>query len=132
VLDYIRVRSDGCTTDCGPDDTYRIRVRETTGRIARFNEAAGQRTVLVLQNRTGAPVSARATYWGASGQAVGRTEVTIPARGVSVVPSPGSSLGTSGSITVSTDAPYGALVGKAVALDPAGFAFDTPLSERPR
>jgi hypothetical protein len=132
VLDYVRVRSNGCTTDCGADDTYRIRLRETTGHIPRFNESGGQRTILILQNRTGAPVSAHATYWGASGQALGRTEVTVPARGVSVVPSPASSLGSSGSITVSTDAPYGALVGKAVALDPAGLAFDTPLSERPR
>jgi hypothetical protein len=39
----------------------------------------------------------------------------------------------SGSLTVAHDAPYGALAGKAVALEPAtGFAFDTPLEPRPR
>ena len=50
---YIRVRSAGCTTDCGADDTYRIRLRETTGRVARFNQTGGQRTVMILQNTTG-------------------------------------------------------------------------------
>lgn len=30
------------------------------------------------------------------------------------------------------DVPIAPLVGETVALDPAGFAFDTPLSERPR
>jgi hypothetical protein len=39
----------------------------------------------------------------------------------------------SGSITVSHDGPYGALAGKAVALDPAtGLSYDTPLTTRPR
>jgi hypothetical protein len=81
---------------------------------------APTRTILILQNRTGQRAGPRPHG------------VTVPARGVSVVPSPASSAGSSDSITVSTDAPYGALVGKAVALDPAGLAFDTPLSERPR
>jgi hypothetical protein len=33
-----------------PDDIYRLRVFETTGSIARFNNSATQVTVLVLQN----------------------------------------------------------------------------------
>jgi hypothetical protein len=35
----IRVRSGGCTTGCGPDDTYRVRAWETTYSIPRFNNA---------------------------------------------------------------------------------------------
>jgi len=34
---------------------------------------------------------------------------------------------------VTSDAPYGTLVGKAVAVEPAtGFTFDTPMRARPR
>jgi hypothetical protein len=41
--------------------------------------------------------------------------------------------GESGTLTISHDAGYGGLVGKAVALEPAtGFAFDTPLIAKPR
>jgi hypothetical protein len=41
--------------------------------------------------------------------------------------------GTSGSITVTHDGSYGALAGKAVALEPAtGSSFDSPLAYRPR
>ena len=39
----------------------------------------------------------------------------------------------SGSVTVSHDAPYGGLTGKAVAIEPAtGFSFDTPFEVRAR
>jgi hypothetical protein len=39
----------------------------------------------------------------------------------------------SGSVTVAHDAPFGGLVGKAVALEPStGFSFDTPLEPRPK
>ena len=41
--------------------------------------------------------------------------------------------GQGGSLTVSHDAPYGMLTGKAVALEPAtGFSFDSPLVPRVR
>jgi len=41
--------------------------------------------------------------------------------------------GQAGTITLSHDGPYGALVGKAVALEPAtGFTFDTALAPRQR
>ena len=41
--------------------------------------------------------------------------------------------GASGSITIANDAPYGALAGKAVSLEPsAGFSFDTRMDPRPR
>jgi hypothetical protein len=41
--------------------------------------------------------------------------------------------GRSGTITATHDGPYGGLVGKAVAIEPAtGFAFDTPLEPRRR
>ena len=132
-LDYVRVRSLGCSLDCGPDDTYRIRLRETTGRIPRFNESGGQVTVLVLQNRTDTPLLAHASYWGPIGERLAGTTIGLAPKGSTVVFTPPSARGASGSITVSHDGSLGALAGKAVALDPAtGLAFDTPLETRPR
>jgi hypothetical protein len=46
----VRVRSGGCTTGCGADDVYRIRFRETTGSIPRFNNSGSQVSVLLLHN----------------------------------------------------------------------------------
>ena len=41
--------------------------------------------------------------------------------------------GQSGSITIAHDGGYGALSGKAVALEPStGFSFDSPMTGRPR
>ena len=41
--------------------------------------------------------------------------------------------GRSGSITVTSDARYGVLAGKAVSLESAtGFSFDSPMAARPR
>jgi hypothetical protein len=132
-LDYVRVRSLGCTTDCGADDTYRIRVRETTLRAPRFNESGGQRTVLILQNRGEAPVTALASYWRADGTRLAGTQVVLASHGTALVPTPAGAQGASGSISVAHDGALGALAGKAVGLDEAtGLAFDTPLEAWPR
>jgi predicted outer membrane repeat protein len=131
---YVRVQSAGCTTDCGPDDVYRLRAYETTGRIARFSAAAGQTTVLVLQNPSSYPVAGTAFFWSSGGALLGSQAVALNSHGslvLSCASVPGVA-GQSGSITVVHDGGYGALAGKAVGLDPAGgFSFDTPLLPRP-
>lgn len=133
LLSYVRVRSAGCTTGCGADDVYRLRVSDTTGRIPRFNAAGGQTTVVLLQNRSDASVAARVTYWTDAGGEDWTAAVDVPARGVAVVPPPFFVVGGTGSVTVAHDGPLGALAGKAVGLDPAtGLAFDTPLETAPR
>lgn len=130
----IRVRSSQCTTDCGADDTYRVRSWDTTYTIARFNSSATQATVLLVQNATSGPVSARAYFWNAAGTLLGshpfqlapRAELVLNAGSVSGVP------GQSGSVTISHDGGYGALAGKAVAIEPAtGYSFDSPMAPRP-
>ena len=133
-----KVRVTGaCAAACGPDDVYRLRVYETTLRAARFNNSGTQTTVVVLQNPGNDLVSARLYFWSAAGSLLAAHDVSprIPPKGVVVLNTAeiAGLAGQSGSITVMHEAPYGVLVGKAVALEPAtGFAFDTPLEPQPR
>jgi uncharacterized repeat protein (TIGR01451 family) len=129
----VRVRSGGCATDCGPDDIYRVRAYETTARIPRFNNTATQTTVLILQNPTDRPIAGTVHYWGADGTPIASSTFALGPRATSVTNTAGLVPGQSGSATVSHDASYGVLLGKAVALEPAtGFSFDSPLEYRPR
>lgn len=131
----LRVGSAGCGGGCGPADVYRLRAYETTARIARFNNSATQVTTVVLENPTSSPVTGTLHFWNAAGAALFSQPLNIAPRATlvfatSTVP---ALQGQSGSITVSHDAPYGALTGKAVSLEPAtGFSFDTLLQARPR
>lgn len=138
---YLRVVSGNCTTDCGPDDRYRIRVYETTYAIPRFSNVNGQLTVVLLQNPTDYPVTGTLIFWNALGQILHQQPIG-PAITPLIAPhalyvfstsSVGALANQSGTITLIHDARYGDLVGKAVALEPAtGFAFDTPMTWRPR
>jgi hypothetical protein len=114
---------------------YRVRSWETTYGGARFNNSATQATVLVLQNAGTSPLGGRAYFWSASGALLSTHPFTLSGREglvVSTATLPGLA-GQGGSVTVSHDGGYGALAGKAVALEPAtGFTFDTPLVARPR
>lgn len=131
----LRVGATACAPPCGADDVYRIRLYDTTYSISRFNNSATQATVLSLQNPTSVPVLVRTMFWGASGALLRLVEASIPARGVFVLNTStvAELAGRSGSITVTSDAPYGTLTGKAVALEPAtGFSFDDVMRPRPR
>ncbi|MET0551440.1 MAG: Calx-beta domain-containing protein [Vicinamibacteria bacterium] len=134
-MQYVRVRATGCGTACGPADTYRLRAYETTARIPRFNNTGGQGTVLFLQNRAAVPVSARASFWNASGVVITAHGMTVPARGLAVVDTttvPGGQ-GQSGSVTIAHDGGYGGLAGKAALVDPVnGFSFDAEVTSRDR
>jgi hypothetical protein len=130
----VRVRSTDCQFFCGPDDQYRLRAWETTGFIPRFNNSGTQVTVLMLQNTNPSPIFARVYFWDNAGQVLFELGLFLPARGLLSTPTLYPELeGRGGSITVVSDAPYGTLVGKAVALEPTtGFSFDSPLTARPR
>jgi Domain of unknown function DUF11/Calx-beta domain len=130
----VRVRSGGCTTDCGPDDVYRLRAYETTARIPRFNNAASQVTILLLQNPSGRTVTGTLSFWRADGQLAATSAlVSLPPRSTALTNTAALVPGQGGSITVSHDGPYGVVQGKAVSLEPStGFSFDTPLEYRPR
>jgi hypothetical protein len=134
ATEHVRVESAGCGSACGSDDTYRLRFYETTLAAPRINNQGGQVTAVILQNTTTSPAAAVLTGWRADGAFGFRSAVvTIPPRGTAVVDTTQEFAGFVGSLTVAHTAPYGALVGKVVALDPAnGLAFDTPLRIKPR
>jgi hypothetical protein len=125
--EYVRVSSGQCTTECGADDVYRVRVYETSYVAARFNNSGGQVTVVLLQN-TSRAMAGRLYFWSASGVLLHTQPFLLGARASLVLDT--SSLAPlqqrSGSVTVSHDGAYGVLAGKAVAIEPAaGFAFDS-------
>jgi hypothetical protein len=133
VNEAIEVTSSDCPT-CTTDDQYRIRFYDTTCAIARFNNNATQITILILQNTTAAPVTGNFYMWKPDGTSAnpGASAYTIAANGAFVMNTSTIAPGVGGSITVTNDSGYGAVAGKAVAVEPAtGFTFDTGLSCRP-
>jgi hypothetical protein len=135
VNQHIRLSSGGCTTACGADDVYRLRVYETTYAIPRFNNSASQLTVLLVQNPTDYAVTGEAYFWSPAGTLLHAEPFALPARGLlslntSAVP---ALAGQSGSVTVANDARYGDLTGKTVALEPStGFSFDSVMRPQPQ
>ena len=135
TAEHLRVAGAACGAGCGTDDVYRLRAYETTAAVPRFNNANGQGSVLVLQNTGGAPASGTAYFWSAGGQLLAESPLSLGARAsVALNLTAVSGLaGQSGTVTIASNAPYGALAGKVVALEPAtGFSFDSPLAYRPR
>ena len=132
---HVRVRSGQCSTDCGTDDTYRLSAWETTLRSPRFNNSLSQVTVVQLANTSGVAVAGTVHFWSPSGSLITSHAFSLPAYGsISLVTSTVAGLaGADGSVTITHDAPYGALTGKAVALEPStGMTFDSVLEPRPR
>ena len=129
----VRVRSASCASDCGADDTYRLRAWETTASVPRFNNSGTQVTVLLLQNAGSAPVAGTVYAWAASGALAGQQPFTLDPHALLVLNTAALGPGVGGSLTIAHDGPYGSLAGKTVALEPAtGFSFDSPLTWRPR
>jgi hypothetical protein len=131
--EFIRAMSSGCTTNCGPEDVYRIRFTETTYAIPRYNNFGTQVTVLLLQNPTNYVITGTVYFWDATGAQVASSTFNLPAKNTLVLNTstvPGAN-GTSGAVTVAHDGRYGDLAGKTVALEPAtGFSFDSPMLPR--
>lgn len=131
VLTYLRMRSGGCTTDCGAAAQYRIRFYDTTVAVPRFNNAGGQVTVLLIQNPTSwtRDIAGTVYFWDATGTLLGSTTFSLAANASLVLNTstvPGVA-GAGGTITISHDGGYGNLAVKAVALEPStGFSFDSP------
>jgi hypothetical protein len=128
---YVRVVSNGCTTDCDSNDVYRLRAFETTQSIPRFNNSATQITVLLLQNPSGYQITGSVYFWSIAGVLVGQQAFSLPAKNTLVLNTSTVVPGVGGAITIANDGRYGDLSGKTVALEPAtGFSFDSPMVPR--
>jgi uncharacterized repeat protein (TIGR01451 family) len=129
----VRIRSGSCTTTCPAEAQYRLRAYETTYALERFNNVSPQVTVLVLQNRGVDTVAGTVWFWDETGSLVGSQVFSVAARAVLVLNTSTITPGASGSMTVTSDAPYGMLAGKAAQLDPvAGPAYDVMMKARVR
>jgi hypothetical protein len=125
----VRVRGAACGLGCTSSDRYRIRFRETTYTIPRFNNTATQTTVLLVHNLTDRVC--RITYSLQSGAGVVEVTGDYSPLVLNVFNTAQFAPNQSGSVRVTHDCEYGALAGKAVAVEPAtGFTFDTPLRHR--
>jgi hypothetical protein len=131
--DTLRVRGASCGASCGADDTYRLRFYETTASIPRFNNTSSQVTVLVVQNATDETQEFQVHFWDVNGTLLLSQPGVLSGRAALVLNTASALAGRSGSITIAGSGGYGALAGKAVALEPAtGFSFDSPLAYKPR
>jgi len=131
-LRYVRVSGPACGLACGANDQYRIRFYDTTMMLPRYNNTNGQVTVLILQNSTNQQVVATAVAYDSAGTVLVYVPISIEANASAVVNLSTTVAGilnnTSGVMAIENDAPYGALAGKATALEPAtGFTFDTTI-----
>jgi hypothetical protein len=132
---YVRVQSAQCGTDCGADDTYRVRAYETTLRSPRFNNVGSQVSLVVLQNPTNASNSGTVFFWSAGGALLGQQSFTLNPRATLVLntTSVTGAAGQGGSVTVVHGGRYGELLGKCVALESStGFSFDAEMAPRKR
>jgi hypothetical protein len=131
----LRVTAPSCSTACGPEDVYRIRLYETTAFVPRFNNSATQITILLLENPGADTVNGTIRFIAGDGTPLASQPFSIVPHGTLVVNTasvPGVA-GQGGSMTIANDAAYGAISGKAVAVEPAtGFTFDTALGIRSR
>jgi hypothetical protein len=128
---YVRVTSGSCTTNCGPDDVYRVRFSETTYAVPRFNNAGSQVTVLLLQNPASYTINGNVYLWDVTGSLVAASPFGLAARALTVLNTSTVAAGIGGTLTIAHDGRYGDLAGKTVALEPAtGFSFDSPMVPR--
>lgn len=133
-FELVRVRG-GTGAAWSASDEYTIELHNTTLFAPRFNNSGTQVTVLVLQNVTAETVGGSIDFWSAAGTLLHGEAFEIAPRGVltlntSTLPAANAQ---SGALSISHDAGYGGLTGKAVALEPAtGFTFDTIVAPIPR
>lgn len=132
---YVRVQGAACATTCSVDDQYTIRFYDTTYSTPRFNNSGGQVTVLILQNADAQEaVTGDVYFWSSTGALLATSNFGLAPHQLFVLNTAGvvGLQGVGGSITVSSPSHYGAISGKAVALEPStGFSFDSPMLPKP-
>jgi hypothetical protein len=132
--EFARVRG-GTGVAWSANDEYTIELTNTTLFVPRFNDSGTQVTVLVLQNTTAQAVVGSVDFWSAGGTLLHGEPFELAPRGVLTLDTAALPAvnGQSGAISITHDAGYAGLAGKAVSLEPStGFTFDTLLVPLPR
>jgi glucose/arabinose dehydrogenase len=130
VESQIRIRRTGCAPCAAA--SYRVRLRETTAEIGRFNNSATQVTLVALVNPGDAVVTGTLRLWSALGELLWEQPVSLSGKAVGSWNTDVWAPTATGSITFAHDAPYGLVTGKTTALEAAtGFVFETVLSHKP-
>jgi hypothetical protein len=133
-MDLIRVNGYEDADAALATNQYDIQMLDTTYLVPRWNNSGTQITIFLIQNGTNAPIAGSIFFYNASGAVLHTQPLSLPANGLQVVSTVGipALAGASGSAAITHDGGYGALAGKAVALEPStGFAFDTPITPIP-
>jgi hypothetical protein len=116
-------------------DLYDVDFLDTTYFVPRWNNSGGQVTVFLIQNDTAATVGGSAYFYNGAGTLLSTQPVSVAPFALQVIntSSIGALAGQSGSAAIAHTGGWGALSGKAVALEPStGFSFDTPFASLPR
>ena len=132
---HMRISSPFCNPCAATDSGYTIRLFDTTYNVSRFNNFGSQTTVVILQNTLGSSVSGTLHFFNPAGTLLASHAVSIGAHGTAVINTPSipGLAGQAGSMVLTNTGGYGALSGKAVALEPStGFTFDTMMVPRPQ
>jgi hypothetical protein len=112
-------------------ETYDVEFHDTTLFVPRFNNSATQTTVFVIQNTTNITVTGSVYFYDTGGTLLSSVALNVVEHGVQVFNTAADPAlaGKSGSATIAQLGGYGALTGKAVAVEPAtGFTFDTAIT----
>lgn len=132
--DFVRLRGKNYDNP-GGNDVYEVEFLDTTYFIPRFNNANGQVTVFLISNTTHQAVTGSIFFYSTIGALLHTEPLSIGVGGLQVFQT--SSIpalaGLSGHAAIAHTGGYGALAGKAVALESAtGFSFDTLAVPIPR
>jgi len=132
--DFIRVQGKNYGNPTA-NDRYVIELLDTTYDVPRFNSSGTQTTVLLLRNASPATLTGSIFFYSAAGALLHTEPLSLPVNGLQVVSTAaiGALAGQSGSAAIAHNGPYGAIAGKAVALEPStGFTFDTAVLPVPK
>ena len=133
-LDFIRVNGYLLGAVADANNQYDIQMLDTTYLVPRWNNSGTQVTVFLIQNGSTSPITGSVLFYNGSGALLHTQPLSLVANGLQAVSTAGipALAGASGSAAIVHDGGYGALAGKAVALEPStGFTFDTLVAPIP-
>lgn len=136
--EFVRLTAMQAAPSPGEVGMYEIEFFDTTYFAPRFNQSGGQTTVLLIQDASrdtrANGVTGTIHFYGASGVLLATAPLSVPENGVQVLNcgTIAALSGLSGAVTIAHTGGYGALVAKAVAVEPStGFTFDTAFQPMP-